>query len=81
MINTEALAKDLSQLMNTTVCASRETWSFVTHPGITRIEDEYKIWVSSSGKLHRFIGPQAVLNFVKHKKILFRKFNVATFKK
>ena len=81
MINTEALAKDLSQLMNTTVSVSKETWSFVTHPGITRIEDEYHIWFSSSGKLHKFIGLQAVLNFVKHKKILFRKFNLATFKK
>lgn len=74
MINVSDEARELSILTNAPVCISRETWSFVTHPGITRIEDEYQIWFSSSGKLHRFIGPQAVLNFVKHKKILFRRF-------
>lgn len=74
MINTKELAQELSNLTGKSTHVTRETWCFVTGPGITRIQDEYQIWFTSSKKLYNFVGPEAMLNFVKRKKILFRKF-------
>lgn len=74
MIDYKKLAQELSCLTNATANVSRETWCYVTGPGISQVQDEYQIWFSSSGKLYKFIGPQALLDFIKRKKILFRKF-------